>query len=529
MSRTFGSRLKDASALSKEHTEKLERLAITTFEQVIALCAVKGGKEGLALHLGVSPSALGELVQGLKKHMSGRSIAAMEEPYAFTFSFGALEPPLEKRLSGIGPFEASIPIASLPTSVNYVSRMPGVRNQGQRGTCVAFACTALNEDFHRSALGSSANLSEQCLYMRCKEVDGNPSAEGTNVSVGMDCLVKFGQSSESCEPYNPNPPTNQPGAHPQCCALESPKWKIPQSIQLNAKSVNDIKAALALGKVVAFSIPVFHSWYDSAAVAMTGDLTMPLPQEQAFAGHAMLFVGYQDEPSTPGGGYFILRNSWGTTWAPHSAYTPGYGTIPYQYMADQGWEAFATDLPNTCVPRPIAPVCPPVAMICPVGPKSCPVHPMICPARPTICPPQATLCPPQATICPPKATICPPQAVFCPPRPIVCPPSPIPYCPRPAMPICPGAPFGPGPGPGPDPGPESWARYPGYGYPGYSYPYYGYYQSPQAWYGGQAQAWGSAGAEPCACQDQGADPAWWYGWPAWEGQGGGYDPQVSPC
>ena len=32
-------------------------------------------------------------------------------------------------------------------------------------------------------------------------------------------------------------------------------------------------------------------------------------------GHAMCMVGYQDDADVPGGGYFLVRNSWGTAWA----------------------------------------------------------------------------------------------------------------------------------------------------------------------------------------------------------------------
>jgi Repeat of unknown function (DUF5648)/Papain family cysteine protease len=74
---------------------------------------------------------------------------------------------------------------------------------------------------------------------------------------------------------------------------------------------------------------------------------MPLPGDPRVGGHAMLFVGYQDDASTPGGGYFILRNSWSTSWGAKSPYGGGYGTLPYKYMTDNGNEAFISDKPIT--------------------------------------------------------------------------------------------------------------------------------------------------------------------------------------
>lgn len=47
---------------------------------------------------------------------------------------------------------------------------------------------------------------------------------------------------------------------------------------------------------------------------------------QAAGGHAMLLVGYEDDDSVLGGGYFIVRNSWGNGWG-----DDGYLKMPYAY------------------------------------------------------------------------------------------------------------------------------------------------------------------------------------------------------
>lgn len=43
--------------------------------------------------------------------------------------------------------------------------------------------------------------------------------------------------------------------------------------------------------------------------------------------HAVLLVGYRDQVGAPGGGYFIVRNSWGTDWG-----YQGYALISYDYI-----------------------------------------------------------------------------------------------------------------------------------------------------------------------------------------------------
>ena len=50
--------------------------------------------------------------------------------------------------------------------------------------------------------------------------------------------------------------------------------------------------------------------------------------------HGMLIVGYVDSTSSPGGGYFIVRNSLGEAWG-----NRGYGKLPYAYVACFALEA----------------------------------------------------------------------------------------------------------------------------------------------------------------------------------------------
>jgi hypothetical protein len=82
-----------------------------------------------------------------------------------------------------------------------------------------------------------------------------------------------------------------------------------------ALTLTALFGALASECVVAFSIPVYNSWYRSAYTAQTGRITMRLGSEPP-GGHAICLVGYQDNPTWPGGGYFILRDSWYGSRAP---------------------------------------------------------------------------------------------------------------------------------------------------------------------------------------------------------------------
>ena len=43
-------------------------------------------------------------------------------------------------------------------------------------------------------------------------------------------------------------------------------------------------------------------------------------------------MGYQNDAEAPGGGYFLVRNSW-QPWAWEGTWAPGYGYIPYAYVS----------------------------------------------------------------------------------------------------------------------------------------------------------------------------------------------------
>lgn len=55
--------------------------------------------------------------------------------------------------------------------------------------------------------------------------------------------------------------------------------------------------------------------------------------DETFDGHCVALVGYQDDPSLPGGGAFLIRNSWGAKWMDQ-----GYGRLSYAYL-----RSFAND------------------------------------------------------------------------------------------------------------------------------------------------------------------------------------------
>ena len=127
------------------------------------------------------------------------------------------------------------------------------------------------------------------------------------------------------------------------------RTRIPDNLQLvPGTSVDTYKRILsgAGGKrpmPLVIGVQTFRS-LNSEYASNTGWFSLPLYDDNEGGGHAMLAVGYKDTPMVPGGGYFIVRNSWGTDWAwdyKDNAHR-GYARIPYAYIENFAYTAAIT-------------------------------------------------------------------------------------------------------------------------------------------------------------------------------------------
>ncbi|HUO08906.1 MAG TPA: C1 family peptidase [Phycisphaerae bacterium] len=318
-----------------EPAQGLASLGIEDAEQLVALSNTDEKHKHLAASLGISHQALETHVKEARKVLRPPTLLEMETPLPPLYAMGAIAPDGDVSAAA-EPF--SMPPLGLPSTVNLIPSMSAIRNQGQRGTCVSFALTAINE-YVRAVQGHPVDLSEQHLYHEIKLIDGSPASCGTWQKFGAQVLASRGQCREVIWPYNPNLPCNNNGVMPANARRDAAAYKVALS-PLNPKDVLALKSALAARKPVGISIPVFNSWYTSPETKRSGRITMPLANDPQVGGHALTAVGYQDLPSSPGGGYFIIRNHWSTAWGYQNPYGHGYGVIPYQYITSYNWEAY---------------------------------------------------------------------------------------------------------------------------------------------------------------------------------------------
>ena len=72
-----------------------------------------------------------------------------------------------------------------------------------------------------------------------------------------------------------------------------------------------------------------------------------------FDGHSIDLVGFKESKEFPGGGYFIFRNSWGTSFG-----DKGYGFVSFQYLRTYANDAIAISSHPWPMRTPIMPAKP---------------------------------------------------------------------------------------------------------------------------------------------------------------------------
>jgi C1A family cysteine protease len=224
--------------------------------------------------------------------------------------------------------------------VSLIDRFPAVRDQGQRGTCVAFASMAYLEHHLANGSAKAPRRSEQFFYWACKEVDGTPN-EGTTLAAAHKALKTHGVCRNATWTYHATPiaSNESQGPPPDKAVAEAKAMTWSKAKHHTPGDVDVLCAQLDQGRPVVLGVLTYPTW-DFPTVADTGEITLPLPLSLHDGGHAVCLVGYERRPNVPGGGVVLFRNSWGKAWAAKSRYKAGYGTLFFEYVRQYAVEAF---------------------------------------------------------------------------------------------------------------------------------------------------------------------------------------------
>jgi hypothetical protein len=180
------------------------------------------------------------------------------------------------------------------------------KNQGSRPWCTAFAQVTVMENMIRHGFGEIVDLSEIHHFRNYNQYDCYAS-------------IKASQSykiiPEASWPYNAGGPVSGYKEHGLA--------KITGYRSLTKMS--QVKDAIRANHPVHIGLDINGSWN---APGKNGRLSSG---GGGGGGHAITIVGFYEDSTYSGGGYFLIKNSWGTKWG-----DMGYGRVPYDYC-NYGW------------------------------------------------------------------------------------------------------------------------------------------------------------------------------------------------
>lgn len=195
---------------------------------------------------------------------------------------------------------------SLPDTLDWRNKngadwMGPVTNQGQCGSCVAFAAVAtLSGQMNIANNWPSLNLnfSEQQLFA----CGGGACNRGWYSSSAASFLQRTGVADEACLPYTSGSDGKDVACSQACANSSKRSTKIKSSNSVSAgNSANAIKA-LQYGPLLA-TMTVYDDFF-----AYAGGVYQHVTGGVA-GGHAITYVGYNNIEK-----YWIVKNSWGPDW-----------------------------------------------------------------------------------------------------------------------------------------------------------------------------------------------------------------------
>jgi len=192
-----------------------------------------------------------------------------------------------------------------PSVRDLRARLRPAGDQGRRGTCVAFAVTAIHEA-RPSTDGDDdipEDLAEEVLFWGAKQIDGN-LADGTRFTSADIALQRWGQPAEALWPYDDRRDHRAATYQPPVDAIDPVNCHF-SALRPLAVSIDAIRRELDAGLPVVIGLPV----WDGLRHAATEPLPAPHPTDIYPTRHAVVAVGHD-----PSAGAVLIRNSWGRRW-----------------------------------------------------------------------------------------------------------------------------------------------------------------------------------------------------------------------
>lgn len=201
---------------------------------------------------------------------------------------------------GCGIFTSSA--YNVPVSLDWREKnaVTSVKDQGQCGSCWSFSSTGASEGAWAIATGQLVDLSEEQLVECATGIKyGSHGCSGGQMEGAFKYLIEYGQTVLSDYPY-----TSGSGKSGSCKPFVSvAKFSICSDVKPNDQI--SLKGAVAQ-QPVAVAIEADTRYFQSYSGGILDSVSCGTQLD-----HGVLIVGYGEEN---GEKYWILKNSWGTSW-----------------------------------------------------------------------------------------------------------------------------------------------------------------------------------------------------------------------
>jgi hypothetical protein len=220
-----------------------------------------------------------------------------------------------------------------------------VRQQGKRGACQVFAMVGVIE-YELARRGKPAELSEQFIMWAANEANDLKLTEGFNPDYLVAGLMRYGICERSLMPYVPrNEVIKKPSARAlenardgtSCQVLSIKHWS--SAIGFGPKEFKQITKRLDKGVPVTATFCWPFGLYDEEIVDTKHFIIDKAIDGKSKDGHGVILVGYDLGEEHAGGGYFIIRNSWGPKFADR-----GYAKVTFAFAKKYGIDAYVVSV-----------------------------------------------------------------------------------------------------------------------------------------------------------------------------------------
>jgi len=210
-------------------------------------------------------------------------------------------PLLRQGLPFLGVFYASG--MTLPTTVDWREEgaVTSVKNQAQCGSCWAFTTVGAIEGSWKIATGELASLSPQ-QFVDCATKTNN-GCKGGNMIPATQYATTTGICNEASYPYRAKDGSCQSSS----CRVVVPHYGVTGVKTVNPTDENALMEAVTkqpVGCTICAQTSTFQLYRGGVLSKACGDNI----------DHAVLIVGYGSDNGRP---YWLIKNSWGSSWGEH--------------------------------------------------------------------------------------------------------------------------------------------------------------------------------------------------------------------